>query len=185
MATLTVWKFDSPDGAGDASATLKRLQKQQLLQVQDAAVISWPADARKPTIALLHDLASDGSVGGAFWGLLFGLLFFVPPLGMAIATGFGELIASTPDLGIDEKVIKQLRDKITRNSSALLLMSASAVTDQVLDEMKAQAGNVEVIESNLTRAQEAKLRGIFAQQPPTTASQVEPASLDPRTRTAA
>jgi uncharacterized membrane protein len=165
MATLTAWKLDSADAAVGASAMLKRLQKEQLMQVQDAAAVSWPPNAKRPTITLLHDLVGAGAVGGAFWGMLFGLLFFVPLLGMAIGAGIGVLIASTGDIGIGDKVIKELREKITPGTSALLLLSASAVTDRVLEEMKAQPGSAEVIESNLTREQEAKLRGIFAQQP--------------------
>ncbi len=181
MATLTVWKLDSADGAGDASKTLKRLQEQQLLQLHDAAAVSWPADAKKPAIIVLDELVAASGFGGAFWGLLFALLFFVPLLGMAIATGFGEVIASIPDIGVDEKVIKELHNKITRGTSALFMLSASAVTDEVLAEMKAQPGNVEVIESNLTRAQEAKLRAIFTQQRPPAAEE-EVRSLDTQAR---
>jgi uncharacterized membrane protein len=184
MATLTLWKLDSADAAGEAAAMLKRLQKQQLVQVHDAVVVNWPPNARRPTITLLPDLVGAGAIGGAFWGMLFGLLFFVPLLGMAIGAGIGPLIASTADIGIDEKVIKQLRDKITPGTSALLLLSPSAVTDGVLEEMKAQPGYAEVIESNLTREQEAKLRGIFAQQP-STAAEDELASVEPRGRAAA
>jgi len=184
MSTLTVWKLDSADGAAEAAATLKRLQREQLLQVQDAAAVSWPADSRRPRITLLYDLVATGTVGGAFWGMLFGLLFFVPLLGMAIGAGFGALVASTSDIGIDDKVIKDLREKITRGSSALLLLSASAVSDQVLEEMKAQSGHAEVIESHLTREQDARLRGIFAPKP-STAAEDEPASIDPRPRAAA
>lgn len=184
MATLTVWKLDSADGATEAAATLKRLQKQQLLQVQDAAAVNWRPDARRPTITLLHELVGAGTVGGAFWGMLFGLLFFVPLLGMAIGAGIGALIASTSDIGIEDKVIKELRDKIKPGTSALLLLSASAVADGVLEEMKAQPGHAEVIECNLTREQAARLRGIFAQQPPTVA-EAEPPSFDSRPRAAA
>ena len=83
-------------------------------------------------------------------------------LGIAILAGFGALVASMSDVGIDEKVIKELRDKITRGTSGVFMLTASAVPDQVLDEMKAQPGHVELIESNLTRDQESKLRKIFA-----------------------
>jgi uncharacterized membrane protein len=184
MATLTVWKLDSAEGAAEASAMLKHLHKHQLLQVQDAAAISWPPDAKKPTVSLLHDLVGNGAVGGAFWGMLFGLLFFVPLLGMAIGSGVGALIASTSDIGIDEKVIKELRDKLTSGTSALLLLSTSAVTDQVLEAMKAHPGHVEVMEYILTREQEGKLRGIFVQQP-SVAAEDEPPRVDSRARAVA
>jgi uncharacterized membrane protein len=164
MATLSVWKFDSAAGASDGLATLKRLQKQQLLLLQDAAMVAWPEQARKASITQLQTPSGSGGVG-AFWGALFALLFLVPGLSLAIGAGAGALIASTGDLGIDDHLIKQLRDKLTRDTSALFMLTASAVTDRVLEEMQAQRGHVELIESNLTREQESKLRKMFAPEP--------------------
>jgi uncharacterized membrane protein len=176
MATLSVWKFDSADGAGAAIETLRHLHDHQLIQLQDAAIVRWPQDASKPSITVLHSLVGGGALGGAFWGSVFALVFLVPPLGMAIAAGVGELIASTGDIGIDEHLIKSLRDKLPRDTSALLLLTASAVTDHVLDDMKAQRGHADLIETNLTREQESKLRRVFA---------VEPAAEGPARRVAA
>ena len=48
MATLTVWKFATADGAGATIETLQRLQKQELIKIVDAAIVSWPQGARKP-----------------------------------------------------------------------------------------------------------------------------------------
>src|SRR5579871_1320800 len=106
MATLTVWKFDSADGAAGGLAKLKLLQTQQLIDLQDAALVAWPEGAKKPTITQLHNLVGAGAVGGAFWGALFGLLFLVPLLGLAIGAGIGALVASTADIGIDDTLIK-------------------------------------------------------------------------------
>jgi uncharacterized membrane protein len=163
MATLTVWKLDSATGADDGLALIKRLQAEQLLQLQDAAVVSWPADQRKPMIKQLNNVVGVGALGGAFWGLLFGLLFFVPLLGLAIGAGVGALVASGTDVGIDDNLIKQIREKITPGTSALFLMTTSAVSDRVADEMQAFAGHADLIESNLSREQEGKLRATFAQ----------------------
>ncbi len=41
MATLTAWRFSTPYGADAALEKLQGLQAQQLIQVQDAAVVSW------------------------------------------------------------------------------------------------------------------------------------------------
>ena len=95
MATLTVWKFDTPDGAERATETLADLQKQELIKVHDAAVVSWPEGKKKPKTRQLSGLAGAGALGGAFWGLLFGLLFFVPLLGMAVGAAMGGTWAST------------------------------------------------------------------------------------------
>ena len=41
MATLTAWKFDTPTGADAVFLKLKQLQEQALIQLHDAAVVSW------------------------------------------------------------------------------------------------------------------------------------------------
>jgi len=89
MSTLSVWRFEEPDGADRAVATLKDLSTRKLITVMDAATVIWPENAKKPTTRQLNDLAGRGALGGAFWGMLFGLLFFVPVFGMAVGAGLG------------------------------------------------------------------------------------------------
>ncbi len=69
MTTLTVWKFDSESGARNALRVLERLQKEELLQVVDAAIVTWPSDRKKPKTEQLRSLGGVGALGGAFWGL--------------------------------------------------------------------------------------------------------------------
>ena len=78
MATLTVWKFDEVGGAGDTLATIQDLQQQELIQIRDAAIVTWPADKKKPKTKQLHNLAGAGALSGAFWGWFFGILFWAP-----------------------------------------------------------------------------------------------------------
>ena len=81
MSSLTVWKFQTPFGAEAALQKLEGLQTQGLIQVQDAAVVSWEAGRKKPKTEQMHDTKKGGALGGGFWGLLFGLIFFIPILG--------------------------------------------------------------------------------------------------------
>jgi uncharacterized membrane protein len=60
MASLTVWKFETPEGAGQALATLESLVKQQLITVQDAAVVSWPVGKKKPGTHQTRSMAAAG-----------------------------------------------------------------------------------------------------------------------------
>jgi len=85
MATLTVWKFPTAEGAAAAEATLASLAKQELITVHDAALVTWPAGAKKPKTRQLNNLVGAGALGGMFWGMLFGLLFFIPLLGLPSA----------------------------------------------------------------------------------------------------
>ena len=70
MATLSVWKFDTPEGAGRAQSALVALQKQELIQVHDAATVSWEAGTSKPKTRQANELTAAGALGGTVWGLL-------------------------------------------------------------------------------------------------------------------
>ncbi len=162
MATLSVLKFDTPEGAQGMLDTLQSLQKQELIQVQDAAIVSWPEGAKKPKTKQLQNLAAAGALGGAFWGLLFGLLFFVPFLGLAIGAAFGALGGHFADYGIDDKFINSVKDKVTPGTSALFLLTSGAVQDKLVAAVKGI--RFEIIQTNLTQEQEDKLRAAFAEE---------------------
>jgi uncharacterized membrane protein len=160
VATLTVWKFDSPGGADQAVTTLKDLANQQLITIHDAAVVTWAPDAKKPKTRQLTDMKKAGALGGAFWGMLFGLIFFVPILGAAIGAAAGALGGALTDVGIDDGFIKRVRDDVTPGTSALFLMSSGAVVDRVRDAFEGQSP--ELVRTNLDDKQEAALREAFA-----------------------
>ena len=161
--TLTVLKFDTPDGAEQALELMKSLQDQQLINVADAATVSWPQGAKKPKTKQAVGLKSIGALDGAFWGMLFGLIFFVPLLGMAIGAAVGALSASFMDIGISDKFIKETRDKVTPGTSALFLLTSNAVLDRVASQMKEHLPPFELIASNLSDDQQAKLEETFAE----------------------
>ena len=62
MATLTVLKFPTAEGADQMIGTLEGLQKQQLISIQDAAIVSWPAGKKKPKTRQLNSLAGAGAL---------------------------------------------------------------------------------------------------------------------------
>jgi uncharacterized membrane protein len=162
MATLTAWKFPSPYGADDALATLEKLQSEALIQVQDAATVSWEPGRRKPKTREMHSTKRAGALGGGFWGLLFGLIFFVPILGLAIGAATGALFGSLADVGISDSFINAVREKVTPGTSALFLLSSDAVMDRVRNEFRDT--QAELISTNLSADQEAKLREAFASE---------------------
>jgi uncharacterized membrane protein len=160
MATLTVWKFDSAGGAERALDLLQRLQKEELIQINDAAYASWPEGRKKPKTVQLHNLTGAGAMGGSFWGLLFGLIFFVPLLGMAVGAAMGALSGSLADVGIDDDFIRGVRDDVTPGTSALFVMTSNAVADKVLEQFRTTGASL--ISTNLSGEQEARLREAFA-----------------------
>lgn len=164
MATFSVWKFDSADGAENTLTTLERLQKEELIRVHDAAIVTWPEGRRKPKTEQLRSMTTSGALGGAFWGMLFGLIFFVPLLGLAVGAATGALAGSLTDVGIDDGFINQVREQVTPGTSALFLLTSDAVQDKVKDALSSDAGHAELIHTNLSNEQEARLREAFADE---------------------
>ena len=161
MATLTVLKFPSDEGADTMLARLQELQQQQMIQVQDAAIVKWAAGAKKPKTRQLSEATAAGALGGAFWGLLFGLLFFIPIFGIAVGAAVGGLAGHFAHYGIDEGFIKQVREKVTPGTSALFLLTSGAVVDRVASAVRDM--KFEIISTNLSQEQEAQLREAFGE----------------------
>ena len=159
MATLTVWKFPTAGGAAEAENTLGGLAKQELIKVDDAAIVYWPEGSKKPKTQQTNSLKAAGALGGSFWGLLFGLLFFVPFLGMAVGAAMGALAASLSDVGINDDFIRTVRNEITPGTSALFVLSSEAVVDKVHEAF--EGTTMELVKTNLSHEQEAKLREVF------------------------
>jgi len=162
MATVTVLKFPTADGASNVLGLVQDLQQQQLIWLHDAAIVSWPAGAKHPKTKQLVHLVGLGALSGMFWGMLLGLIFATPLFGMAVGAAFGALGGAFADYGINDDFIKQVRSQVTEGTSALFLMTSHAVLDRVAERMK----NVkfEFIATNLSSEQEEKLREAFGQK---------------------
>src|SRR3954471_11140452 len=153
QATLTVWKFDTAEGADQAVTTLEGLARENIVTLHDAATVSWAEGKSKPQTHQLTSTTGAGALGGAFWGMLFGLIFFVPLLGAALGAATGALSGSLADVGIDDGFINKVRDQVTPGTSALFVMSSDAVIDKVkvaFDELDSS----DLIFTNLSDEQE-------------------------------
>lgn len=164
MTTLTVWKFDTVDGADKALAKLMELQKELLVQVVDAAVVTWAPGHKKPTTRQLVPTTALGALDGAFWGMLFGFLFFMPIVGAAVGSLIGGLSGHFADYGIDDEFINKVRSEVTEGKSALFLMTGKVTEDKVVEAFKGMEKG-ELIRSSLTHEQEKKLREDFTAAP--------------------
>jgi uncharacterized membrane protein len=161
MAAITAFKFDSPDGAEQMLGLVQELAKQQLITLQDAAIVTWPQGKKKPKTRQLESLTGAGALTGAFWGMLFGLIFFVPFFGMAVGAAMGALGGKFADYGIDDNFIKEVGQKVTEGTSALFLMTSGAVMDKVSDAVKEKGLKFEILSTNLSKEQEAQLNSDF------------------------
>lgn len=159
MKKLIVLAFDTEDGALAVRDKLFELQKQELIQMEDAAVVVRNEEG-KTDVKQAQSLVGSGALGGAFWGMLIGLIFLAPVLGMAVGAVSGALGGKFADIGIDDDFIKQVGEEIDPGESALFMLVTDAQTDRVIEELEPY--DPQLLETNLSTDDEEKLRAEFA-----------------------
>ena len=160
MNNLVVMAFKNEDGAKQTLKEVENLQKQNLIEVQDAAVAVRHQNG-KVKVKQATNLAGAGALGGAFWGMLFGLLFFVPFLGMAVGAATGALFGKAADYGINDDFIREVSESVQPGNSALFLLVGHAQLDKVIEQLKPYGGKV--LQTSLSKEEEARLKEAFAE----------------------
>jgi uncharacterized membrane protein len=158
MSELMVLGFDNEAAADAFGLKLADLQKDMIVQLQDAAEVVRDPDG-KPHVKHGHNLVGVGAMGGAFWGMLFGLLFFVPFLGLAIGAAWGALFGKLGKTGIDQKVLQEMGDAVPPGKAGWFLLIGQLTEDKFLAAV--QGTGAKLVRSNLTDEQEQQLKHAF------------------------
>lgn len=158
MSDLIVLSFDNEENAFAMRDKLLALQKQQVIRLADAAIVIRDKNG-KPKVKQLHSLVGAGALGGAFWGMLIGLLFFAPWLGLAAGAVTGALSGKFADIGVDDEFIKEVGRTIEPGHAALFLLVTEITADKVMPEVRSY--DARVLQTSLSNEDEAKLRAAF------------------------
>ncbi len=158
MSDLVVVAFDNETDAEKLQAEMKRLQKEHLVTLEDAAVVVRKADG-KVKVKQSTSLVGAGALGGAFWGLLIGLVLRVMWWGLAVGIVLGALRGKFKDIGVDDKFIKEVGETIQPGNSAIFLLIRESTPDRLIDELKGYRGTV--LKTSLSKDDEARLRAAF------------------------
>jgi uncharacterized membrane protein len=155
MSELMVLGFENELEADRFGVALAQMQKDMIVQLQDAAEVVRDPDG-KPHVKHGHELVGAGAMGGAFWGMLFGLLFFVPFLGLAIGAGMGALFGKLGKTGMNKEVLEQMGDAVPPGKAGWFLLIGQMTEDKFLAAVKGT--NATLVRSNLTEEQEKDLK---------------------------
>ena len=157
MSTLVALVFDDPTNAFDMRTALFKMQKQHLVALQDSVVVLRDEKGRIKLDQAMN-LTSAGAVGGGFWGMLVGLIFFNPLLGAAVGAAAGAISGKLTDIGVDDKMMKEMAQSLKPGTAALFLLVRNVTTDKVLEGLKEFAGKGKIYQTSLNKDDEATLR---------------------------
>jgi uncharacterized membrane protein len=163
MADLVVVAYDGEDTADQVLNKLRQLQKEYLVDLEDAVVAVRDKNGKvriKQAVPLVKLGAASGAAWGGLFGLLVGVVLLNPLLGwvagLALGAGAGALSGALADYGINDDFIKELGKTLDRGKSAMFMLVRRVNADKALPELAKFGGKI--IKTSLTNEQEAQLR---------------------------
>ncbi|PZU95789.1 MAG: hypothetical protein DCE90_11570 [Pseudanabaena sp.] len=158
MSSLIAVSFKDEFTADAVLLELRKLQKEHLIDLEDAAVVIRNQDG-KVKIKQTQELTTAGALSGGFWGLLFGFIFFNPLLGWAVGAIAGGISGALSDIGIDDNFIREVGSTIEPNTSAIFVLVRRATPDKVLEDLSRFNGKV--LKTSLSNEDESKLQAVL------------------------
>ncbi|KHK03183.1 DUF1269 domain-containing protein [Desulfovibrio sp. TomC] len=155
MSDLIVVGYDDIFKAEEVRLKLLKMQKEYLVDLEDAVVAVKKGDGKVKLNQMYH-LAASGAVGGGFWGMLIGLIFLNPILGAVVGAGAGAAAGALSDVGIDDDFMKKLAEHLQPNTSVLFVLIRKMTADKVLAELSGTGGKV--LQTSLSHEDESKLQ---------------------------
>lgn len=160
MSDLIIISFEDEQTAFALRAELAKLQKEYLIEMDDAVVVTKNEEG-KVKLHQAQNLTALGAVSGGFWGTLIGMIFLNPLLGAAVGAGAGALSGALTDIGISNDMMKSFAEGFKPGCSAVFVLVRKVTGDKVLGELSEFTGKGKVLKTSLTRDKEDELRKVI------------------------
>ena len=158
MSDLVVIGYDDMHKAEEVRLTLLKLQREYLIDLEDAVVVIKKPDG-KIKLNQAVNLTTMGAAKGTFWGLLIGALFLSPFLGAAVGATSGAISGALSDVGIDDNFMKEVAATLQPGTSALFVLVKSSTPDKVAEHIHGTGGKL--IKTSLSHEKEEKLQAVL------------------------
>lgn len=159
MSDLIAIVYPTEAKADEVRNRILELQKEYLIKVGDA-VIATKTEKGEVKLNQLFSMTAAGAASGGFWGLLIGVLFLNPLLGVAVGAASGALGGALTDIGIDDKFMKELSSSLQPGNAALFVLVQQMTSDKVLKDISQYGGTV--LRTSLNENREQALRDALA-----------------------
>jgi uncharacterized membrane protein len=153
MSDLIVIGYDSPQNARQAYERVQSLQQDFIVDLRGLAIVEVDADG-KTHVDTPNRIIGASATAGAIFGLLLGLLFFVP--GMVLLGGaIGALTGKLNKSGIDAEFRNRVENLIEPGHSAVVIMASKITEDKFASAMQPYGGTI--LKTSLSESDEKEL----------------------------
>ncbi len=154
MSTLVAITFPGADTAAQALGTIRSLEQEGGIKLEDTAVVTKSADGKMH----VQNEASSGTETGIAVGAVLGSLLFVvfPIAGLVGGAVAGGLIGRSIAPGIDGKFVKEVEEQLPAGGSALFVLTQGMEPGHLIAAMRKYEGTV--LQTSLDEDEEQALR---------------------------
>ena len=122
--TLIAISFDEPLLAQELLLAFARLAKRSEIDIEDAAIVAKDGDGKISLRQTRDVMPGQGAASGGWVGALVGIIG--GPLGViaggALGAAAGGLFAKLRDVGIDDDHMREMGERLSRDSAALFVL---------------------------------------------------------------
>jgi uncharacterized membrane protein len=156
MGQLIVLVFDDPAAAGELRQTLRDVEHQGKLDLDDTAVVVKDAAGKIHVDNQVDRGVKYGVLAGGVLGAM--VLFMFPLAGLVAGATTGAVLGRRAKMGIDKSFVKEVQEALGPNSSALFLMVSDAEPGAALAALRPYHGSGHVYYTSLDPKQERKIQ---------------------------
>ena len=154
MSELIVIGYDDQASATQAYNQVLSLAKDFIVKLTGLAIVNVDAEG-KSHVETPQKIVGVSAAGGAMWGMLIGLLFFVPGVGLLLGGAMGALFGKLGKTGVKEQFRSQVQDLLKPGADAVVIMAEQITEDKFADAMGPFGGRV--LKTSLSEEDEKEL----------------------------
>ncbi|WP_407342635.1 DUF1269 domain-containing protein [Pengzhenrongella phosphoraccumulans] len=160
MSELIVIGYDDQAVATQAYNQVVTLQKDYVVQLTGLAIVRVDSSG-KSHVETPAKIVGVSAASGALWGMIIGLLFLVPFVGLALGGAMGALMGKLGKSGVDDEFRSQVQSMLKPGGAAVVVMASKITDDKFADAMKQYGGTL--LKTSLSEADEKELAGELAE----------------------
>ena len=141
MSELIVIGYDDHETAERAQEEVLRLRRDFVVELSGIAVVRVDDDGKKH-IDTPGAVVAASATGGALWGMIVGLLFLVPGVGLLIGGAWGALSGAAAKAGINRDLRSRVDGLLSPGKAALVVMARKLTEDKFAAALAPYGGTV-------------------------------------------
>jgi uncharacterized membrane protein len=154
VSELIVIGYDDHAKATEAYNEVIAMQSDYVVTLNGLAIVTVDSEG-KSHVETPSKIVGVSAASGALWGMVIGLLFFVPFVGLALGGLTGALFGKLGKSGVNDEFRSQVNDLLKPGMAAVVVMASKITEDKFATRMQPFGGTV--LKTSLSEEDEKEL----------------------------